>query len=31
MTNATHLFQAGIDHKIVKEVTGHVSDAINKY
>ena len=30
-TSATRLFQAGIDTKIVKELTGHVSDALNKY
>ena len=30
-TSATQLFQGGIDGKIVKEVTGHVSDAVNKY
>ena len=30
-TSATRLFQAGVDKKIVCEITGHVSDAINKY
>ena len=30
-TCATRLFQAGVDTKLVKEVTGHTSDAINKY
>ena len=30
-TSATHLFQAGVDKKIVKEITGHVSDALDKY
>ena len=30
-TSATRLFQAGVDGKIVKEITGHVSDALNKY
>ena len=30
-TSATRLFQAGIDRKLVKEFTGHVSDAIDKY
>ena len=30
-TGSTRLFQAGIDRKIVKEVTGHVSDAIDEY
>ena len=30
-TSATRMFHAGIDSKIVKEVTGHASDAINKY
>ena len=30
-TSATRLFQAGVDTKIVREITGHVSDAINKY
>ena len=30
-TSATRMFQAGIDGKIVREVIGHVSDAINKY
>ena len=27
----TRLFQAGVDRKIVKEFTGHVSDAVDKY
>ena len=30
-TSAMQLFQAGVDAKIVKEVTGHASDALNKY
>ena len=30
-TSATRLFQAGVEDKIVHEITGHVSDAINKY
>ena len=30
-TCATRLFQAGADVKLVKEITGHVSDAIHKY
>ena len=30
-TSSTRMFQAGIDHKIVKEITGHRSDAIDKY
>ena len=30
-TCATRLFQAGENSKIVKEITGHVSDAVNKY
>ena len=30
-TGGTRLFQAGIDRKLVKEVTGHMSDAIDKY
>ena len=30
-TSAMRLFQAGIDGKIVREITGHASDAINKY
>ena len=30
-TSSTRMFQAGIDRKIVKEVTGHRSDAIDKY
>ena len=30
-TCATHLFQAGADVKIVKEITGHVRDAVHKY
>ena len=29
--SATHLFQAGIDKKIVKEITGYVSDALDRY
>ena len=27
----TRLFQAGIDRKLVKEATGHRSDAVDKY
>ena len=30
-TCATRLFQAGTSSKLVKEITGHVSDAVNKY
>ena len=30
-TSGTRLFQAGVDKKIVKEITGHVSDALDKY
>ena len=30
-TGGTRLFQAGIDHKLVKEVTGHRSDAVDCY
>ena len=30
-TCATRLFQAGQDVKLVKEITGHVSDAVTKY
>ena len=30
-TGSTRLFQAGVDRKIVKEYTGHVSDAVDKY
>ena len=30
-TGGTRLFQAGIDRKLVKESTGHCSDAVNKY
>ena len=30
-TSTTHLFQAGVDRKVIKEFTGHVSDAIDKY
>ena len=30
-TCATRLFQAGESAKIVKEVTGHISDVVNKY
>ena len=29
--STTHLFQAGVDRKLIKEFTGHVSDAIDKY
>ena len=30
-TSATRLFQAGVEKKIVREVTGHVSDVLDKY
>ena len=30
-TCATRLFQAGQSSKLVKEITGHISDAVNKY
>ena len=30
-SGTSRLFQAGIDRKIVKEYTGHVSDAVDKY
>ena len=30
-TGATRLFHAGLDRKLVKEFTGHTSDAIDKY
>ena len=30
-SGATHLFQAGVDCKLVKEYTGHMADAIDKY
>ena len=30
-TCATRLFQAGTDVKLVKEITGHISDAVHKY
>ena len=30
-TGGTRLFQAGIDRKLVKEATGHMSDAVDKY
>ena len=30
-SGTTRLFQAGVERKIVKEYTGHVSDAIDKY
>ena len=30
-TGGTRLFQAGIDRKLVKEATGHTSDAVDKY
>ena len=30
-TGATRLFQAGVDRKLIKEYTGHTSDAIDKY
>ena len=30
-TCATRLFQTGADTKLVKEITGHISDAVHKY
>ena len=30
-TGGTRLFRAGVQHKLVKEATGHSSDAIDKY
>ena len=30
-SGTTRLFQAGIDRKIIKEYTGHTSDAVDKY
>ena len=30
-TGTTRLFQKGVDRKLVKEFTGHVSDAVDKY
>ena len=30
-TGTTQLFQAGVDKKVIREYTGHRSDAINKY
>ena len=30
-TGGTHLFQAGVDRKLVKEATGHRSDSIDTY
>ena len=30
-SSTTRLFQAGVDHKLVKEFTGHSSDAVDKY
>ena len=30
-TGTTHLFHAGIDRKLVKEFTGHTSDAVDHY
>ena len=30
-TAATRLFQAGQNVKLIKEVTGHISDAVEKY
>ena len=30
-SGCTRLFQAGIDRKIVKEISGHRSDAVDKY
>ena len=30
-SGTTHLFRAGIDRKLVKEFTGHTSDAVDSY
>ena len=30
-SGCTQLFQAGIDRKLIKEVKGHCSDAVDKY
>ena len=30
-TSTTRLFQAGVDRKVIKEFTGHVSNAVDKY
>ena len=30
-TGGTRLFQAGVERKLVKEMTGHTSDAVDKY
>ena len=30
-TGGTRLFRAGVDRKLVKEVTGHRSDAVDAY
>ena len=30
-TSASRLFQAGADTKLIREITGHASDAIAKY
>ena len=30
-TSGTRLFRAGVDRKLVKEATGHASDAVDKY
>ena len=30
-SSATHLFQAGVDKKIIREITGHRSDTLDKY
>ena len=30
-TSTTRLFQAGVDRKIIKEFTGHVSDVVDRY
>ena len=30
-TGGTRLFRAGVDRKLVKEATGHTSDAVDKY
>ena len=30
-SGTTRLFQAGVDRKLIKEFTGHSSDAIDKY
>ena len=30
-TGGTHLFRAGVQRKLIKESTGHTSDAVDKY